>query len=121
MEDLSGADIHPTVRGGPYATAGGYALKEAAPRGKFMLEQVPGRRGVHAGAGFLAGPAHGGSKLEQSVPERLQPMGRIHAGEVLEELQPMGRTHNGAVHEGLSPVGGTPHWSRERVQGGRSD
>lgn len=30
---------------------------------------------VHTGAGFLAGPvAHEGSKLEQSVPEGLDPM-----------------------------------------------
>ena len=53
--------------------------------------------------------------LEQSVPEGLHPVERIHTGAVCEELQPVGRTHVGEVREGLSPVGGTPRWSRGRV------
>ncbi|KAK4823931.1 LOW QUALITY PROTEIN: hypothetical protein QYF61_008317 [Mycteria americana] len=38
MEDLTRADIHTAVRGGPYARADGYALKEAAACGKPALE-----------------------------------------------------------------------------------
>jgi len=60
MEDLSGAAMHPADHEEPYATAGGCALKEAAPHGEPKLQQAPGRncspwREAHAGAGFLAG------------------------------------------------------------------
>jgi len=57
----------------------------------------------------------GGPMLEQSVPERLQPMEGTHAGEVHEELHPVGKTHVGEVHGELSPVAGTSHWSSRRV------
>jgi len=42
---------------------------------------------------------HGGTMLEQPVPEGLHPMGRTHAG---------------AAHRELSPMGETARWSRER-------
>lgn len=43
--------------------------------------------------------------LEQSVPEGLYPLERIHARAVSEELQTMGRTRIGEGHEGLYPMG----------------
>lgn len=81
---------------------GGHALKEAAACGDPMQEQAPGKscglwREAQARAGFLAGPVtHGGPALEQSVPERLHPMGRAHAQTVPEGLYPVGRAHAGA-------------------------
>ena len=55
------------------------------------VEQAPGRncclwRQAHAGAGFLAGPvACGGPTQEQSIPEGLYPVERIHYGAVCGE------------------------------------
>ena len=70
-------------------------------------------RGAHTGAGLLAGPvAHGGSMLEQSVPEGLHLLERTHDGAVLEGLQPMRGTNIGAASEGLYPVGGITCWCR---------
>ena len=61
-----------------------------------MYEQAPGKRGVHAGAGCLAGPvASGGPTLEQSVPEGLHPMERTHTGAFPEGLYPVGRAYTG--------------------------
>ena len=71
MKNHTGADIHTAAHGGPYAGAGGYALKEAAAHGDPTLEQAPGRscclgREAHAGAGFLAVTAAcGRPRLEQ--------------------------------------------------------
>ncbi|KAJ7417868.1 hypothetical protein WISP_62321 [Willisornis vidua] len=41
--------------------------------------------------------------------------GGTHTGVVCEELQPMGKLHIGEIHRGLPPVGWIPHWSRSRV------
>jgi len=54
-------------------------------------------RGARARAAFLAGPG--------------TPQG-THAEAVGEELQPVGRIHVGQVHGELSPVGRTPRWSQ---------
>jgi len=66
------------------------------------VEQGPGRnccpwREADAGAGFLAGPVAfgGGPMLEQSIPEGLYPVEKIHYRAVCGELQPVGRTHSG--------------------------
>jgi len=64
-----------------------------------MLEEALGRtcepmgRGIHAGAGLLAG---------LTIPWG------IHTGVVCRELQPVGRAHIGEVHGGLHLVGETP-------------
>ncbi|OPJ81253.1 hypothetical protein AV530_009472 [Patagioenas fasciata monilis] len=75
--------VHPAARGGLYTGSDGCALKEVAVRGeKPMLEQV-----------FWQDLwPHGGSTLEQSVPEGLHPVERTHVGEVCEGLSPMGET-----------------------------
>lgn len=44
--------------------------------------------------------------LEQSSPERLQPVDRIHAGAGLERLQPMGRAHAGTEQKGEEETAG---------------
>lgn len=78
MEEHGGADTHSAAHGRPQAGPDVYALKEAA---------------AHAGVAFLAGTvAHGEPMLEQSDPEGLCHMERIHAGAVLEQLQPIGGT-----------------------------
>lgn len=54
-----------------------------------------------------------GTTLKQFAPEALHPPERIQAGAVCEEeVQPVRRIHVGEVHGGLSLVGGTTHWSR---------
>lgn len=78
---------------------------------------------------FLAGPADswGGVLAEArfagrtcdpigspSLPEGLHSVERTHAGAV-HDLQPVGRIHTGEVCRGLSQVRGTPRWSRGRV------
>lgn len=44
----------------------------------------------------------------QCVPEGPQPAKGTHAGATCEELQPVGRIHTGEVHRELSPAGGSP-------------
>lgn len=56
-----------------------------------MLEQAPGRRGTHTGAGFLA--ACGGTMLKVPLPDGLHLLETIRAEAVVEELQPVGKTH----------------------------
>jgi len=93
-EDHGGAGCSHAAHGGPHNAACGYALKKAAALGKPMLEQAPGRSrgqgvGDHAGASFLAeAAAHKGDTLEQSVPEGLYSMGRIHTEAVLKDYLP---------------------------------
>lgn len=73
------------------------------------LPCCPMEREAHGGAGVLPGlMSLWGPMSEQSVPERLHPVERTHAGEVDEDLQPVGRTHAAEVHGGLFALGGTP-------------
>lgn len=56
-EDHARVDSHTSAHGGPYAAAGGHALREAAVYAKPTQKQAPGRScglwtGAHAGAGF---------------------------------------------------------------------
>jgi len=52
--------------------------------------------------------------LAYSALKKLHPVEGTHAEAVCEELQPVGKIHVGEVHGGLSPVGGTPCCSRGR-------
>jgi len=68
-------DIHPAAHGDPHAELGGHAPKKDAACGEPTQEQAPRRscslwRGVHIGAGFLAGPmGREGPTLEKCIPE----------------------------------------------------
>lgn len=91
------------------ATEEDHCRADIQPWRKLQPMQAPSRKGAHTEAGFLAGiAAHGGTTLEQSVPEGLYPLEGNHIIIVLEELRPMERTR-GEVHEGMYPVGGTSY------------
>ena len=53
--------------------------------------------------------------LEQPVPEGLHTVGRSRTAAVREELQPLGRIHVGEVCGELSPMDGTSQWGRGNV------
>jgi len=66
-------------------------------------------RGVHAGAGLLAGlviPV-GDPPWSSLFLKDFHSMEGTHTGAVREELQPVGRTYFGSVHGQQSPMGGT--------------
>ncbi|KAJ7416059.1 hypothetical protein BTVI_36392 [Pitangus sulphuratus] len=59
---------------------------------------------------------HGGPRLEQSVPEGPHHVEMTHSEAVHREMQPVGKIHVGEVHGVVTPVGGEPPcWSRGKV------
>ena len=60
---------------------------------------------------------HGGPTQEQPAPVGVHPMEATHDGALCKELQPVGKIHDGEVHGELSPAVGTPWWSSGREWG----